>query len=199
MLYLVYNFKYNFMENEEIKIKMGVAKKTYTDPITGKNITGQVRSPIPVDQDKDTDIKSKLKQELEIELENGIQQQKLESIENYAKTQGNVCQVKVEKAEDVFLNQDVKNFLTKVEEPIFIVNAKIGTYVFDLLIDKPTTYETLINLSFIGDFPLHMNDKTILVNVYNYAFFTWGDTHAIIYDTKNPKDCLYVNYEGIEI
>ena len=187
------------MENEEIKIKMtdglGVAEKTYTDPITGKNITLQVRGTIPVDQDKDTDIKS----ELEIELENDIQQQKLESIENYAKTQGNVCQVKVEKAEDVFLNQDVKDFLTKVEDPIFIVNAKIGTYVIDSLIDKPTKYETLINLFFIGDFPLSVNDKTILVNVYNYAFFTWGDTHAIIYDIKNPKDCLYVNYEGIEI
>ena len=105
--------------------------------------------------------------------------------------------LKLKKTDDVF-DATIKKSLSKfLGRPIFVTNAKVAIYLNDVFIPESQP-NGVDNVYICGKIPVDVDGKLVSVDIYCDATKPFDDTHTIIYDERNPKNSLYVNYENIE-
>ena len=191
---------------EEIKIFAteisGIGITKYKDPVTEKEVEVEYKLTTNINPGKDVDVpgvdvENILKDSLTREINNDLNKRKLLSIITFAKSVGATHNIKVEKTDDVF-DVTIKKSLSKfLGKPIFVTNAKVAIYLNDVLIPE-TQPNGGDNVYICGKIPVDVDGKLVSVDIYCDATKPFNDTHTIIYDERNPKNSLYVNYENIE-
>jgi len=171
---------------EEISVKVGVPQQAYTDLQTQWGI------------DVETMVETAARKEIEYSKTHRY----VDSITEYAKDNGQHKVIVFEVNEgtaDMILDL-TKEIVSKSEEPAIITNAQLCTVLTEKMTPETCQSKDAFKdkaIYTVGVINREIDEKEKLITVCCYACLTWADNNLLVYDRKNPKTSLYIEFQKL--